>query len=378
MGDFTSRGAADALRGALNHMSWLCKSDRSVNSRPLLLAVPGNHDVNREDAINLGQFGKFDRFREYSNEALFYSPPVDGVAEVPIGSASSGIIHIFLVNTTLGSWEPYLLPPELQHVIHEPLDKNLTLSDLSKVNVQPAAPRAEGDKKGYYDQLDTPYVAAVAIQRLGEIIETIPRKDAIVIIGHHNILPQEQPRLASYAELLNAGYLRRFLLSLGRPVIYLHGHTHHYLFEEVSCTIPNAKLVCIASPQIGDGFNEISIYFDEQRCVLGMRLLPWRISQDRGKFSAETQNQIAVSLQDGTSQHPTKSAGLVFSSLVAGQRYSLRDIETILSSNTNAPQPIHLDEIVLELLFRKWVEIDNLSHSHDEWIVRVPSKNGSA
>ena len=374
MGDFTSRGDAKGLRAALQHFSWLCKSDRTVASRPKLLAVPGNHDVSREDAMTLGQFAKFDRMAKWAAEAHWCPLPMEAMVGIELGESSSGRVRLYLLNTSLGSWERYLLPAALQDMVTkagakaEPIDPGkleITLAGAAK------APRT----KGYYDQLDTPYVSAKALEDLCDAIREAPRGDAIVVVGHHNLLPQEQPRLSSYAEMLNGGYLRRALLSLGRPIVYLHGHTHVELIEEISDPRnPPAKILSISAPRLEDGFNEISFHFDGRQSVIGTRILPWRVSADRTQFAAASQDRAACTLQNGTALEPSPEGRALYGNLKRDYRYRVPDVADVVAEQKIDLGKRSLPNLLLELYFWRWIDVDHIGKSSKDWVIYVPNR----
>ncbi len=374
MGDFTSRGDPKALRAALHHFSWLCKSERAVTARPKLLLVPGNHDVSRDDAITLGQFAKFDQMARWANEALWCPMPMEAAVGVELGESNSGRVRVFLLNTSLGSWERYLLPTALQELVTKVGAKAEPI-DPGKLKIALAGADQASKTRGYYDQLDTPYVSAKALEDLRDAIQDTPRGDAIVVVGHHNLLPQEQPRLSSYAEMLNGGYLRRFLLSLARPIVYLHGHTHVELIEEISDPRnPRAKILSISAPRLEDGFNEISFHFDGRQSVIGTRILPWRVSADRTQFAAAAQDRAACTLQNGTALEPSSEGRALFGKLKRDHRYNLRDIEELVAAEMVRLGSRSLSNLLLELYFWRWVDVDHIGKSSNDWIVYVPNR----
>jgi hypothetical protein len=366
MGDFTSRGQKAPLAAALSHMSWLCRADRGRQGLPTLLLVPGNHDVSKADAVDLGQAGKFEAMAKLAEAALFEPMPVEGHVAASFSATGGGKVSVFLLNTTLGSWEPYLLPEPLEAAVNKAPDA-VPSARVSDAEIAVAGASANPEPLGYYDQLDTPYVSARSLQELREAVRATPRGDAIVIIGHHNLLPQEQPRLSNYAELINAGYFRRFLLSLDRPIVYLHGHTHKDTVEEVvDPRKPRSRVVCIAAPKLEDGFNEISFHFDARGGALGLRLLPWRLAGDRGSFNPVAAEQAALSLINGVLR-PSKDAHELHDKLTStsSDRFHVYDIEDLAEG-------VAVDILtarLLELFFWRWIDISNVAAPWEEWVV---------
>lgn len=378
MGDFTSWGRHVELRAAILHMSWLCKANREPMDRPHLLMVPGNHDVSREDAVNLGQFAKFDAIAKFAEEALFHRPPTDTPIHVELGSAAVGKVHVFLLNTSLGSWERYLLPKNMQELSEDDLASGTwSIPDYTELAMPMAGAPTKIDKAAP-EQLDTPYVSANGLHMLGDHIRRIPKSDAVVVIGHHNVLPQKQPRLSIYPEMINAGFFRRFLLGLDRPIVYLHGHTHLELIEEVSDPRkPQAKLLVVSAPKLEDGFNEISFHFDGRKSALGVRILPWRVAEDRSSFMPASNEQAACTLQNGTALEPSSEARVLFGALVSGVRYNVIDIQEAMEEKNIGLSGRTLENVLLELFFWRWIEIGRSGSPSAEWIIFVPRSRGS-
>lgn len=377
MGDFTSWGKSDGLRSAIMHMSWLCKADRRQTARPQLLMVPGNHDVSKEDAIKLGQFAKFDLITRYADEGLFHKPPVDQPHCVKIGTQSTGFVHVFMMNTSLGSWEKYLLPKEMQHYVDDDISSSIySMADVTELAEPIAGVPTKIEAQGP-PQLDTPYVSAKALSVLSDMISAIPKGDAVVVVGHHNILPQKQPRLSLYPEMINAGFFRRALLDLDRPILYLHGHTHLELIEEIrDPRRPRAKIIAVSAPKLEDGFNEVAFHFDGRRSALGVRILPWRVSADRDAFRAASDDQAASTLQNGTALEPSSEARVLHNALTAGARYNIFDVTEVVETRAINLAGRTVENLLLELFFWRWLEIDRSGSDSSEWIVFVPRSRG--
>lgn len=77
MGDLTSYGQKKYIKPAMEIMHTLLQDEANTNS-PKVYIVPGNHDVNKDDALNLGTTGKFAHFRESAESLGWASPPVEG------------------------------------------------------------------------------------------------------------------------------------------------------------------------------------------------------------------------------------------------------------------------------------------------------------
>ncbi|TIV71952.1 MAG: metallophosphoesterase, partial [Mesorhizobium sp.] len=77
MGDFTSRGDKTFIASAFQHFTLLCRAQgRSSKALPLIF-VPGNHDVNRDDARELGPTEKFSEMASLAARLGWQTVPVD-------------------------------------------------------------------------------------------------------------------------------------------------------------------------------------------------------------------------------------------------------------------------------------------------------------
>ena len=369
MGDFTSKGDKKKLASALNHFSWLCKEERERLARPHLMAVPGNHDVNKDDAVELGQTGKFQYLNEVAEECLWHPMPVDEIVHIPI-EFENATANFLLVNTTLGSWEKYLLPPSIEEGVDDS-NKKTSVGDPAKLSLEMAGiSEAQVNGENYYDQLDTPYVSSKSTLGITKFFENIERKDAVIVVGHHNILPQIQPRLSPYSEMLNAGFFRKSLLEQEFPMLYLHGHVHHDVIEIIqNPRLSSSKIYSIGAPDITQGFNEVSLFYDRDGRPTGFRVLPWRFSKDRSHFKAKAEEQVVGTLYRESRIWPSAEAQKAFEKVNYGKSYNGSDLVDIFCKANVTDCEDEVESILLELFFLKWIQIENVGKQMIDWVV---------
>jgi hypothetical protein len=136
---------------------------------------------------------------------------------------------------------------------------------------------AKGDPKvlsAYYDrQFDTPAFSDASISELVEFAGALPREQQLVVVAHHNLLPQRLTRLAPYTELVNSGAVRSSLMEAKRPILYLHGHIHTDPVEVLSVPGGDA-LACISAPAAETGFNVVEVVFTRSGNPLVGHVIP--------------------------------------------------------------------------------------------------------
>ena len=91
-----------------------------------------------------------------------------------------------------------------------------------------------------------------------------------------------------YTELLNSGSMRECLLSLEKPVLYLHGHIHDNPIEIIqSPRFNNAKIISISAPLLIPsklykdnkfGYNRIKVIFSQGNVPIGCEIIQHEFS----------------------------------------------------------------------------------------------------
>lgn len=369
MGDFTSRGDKAALNAALNHLSWLTKDARIADSKPVLFGVPGNHDVNRDDAISMGIDGKFDEMNRMARLAGWCEFPVMDAIHHQIRVEKSAKVHLFLINTTLGSWEKYLLPEALQPALeNDQLPTGMVTGKVDAELVPTVESNAGGLIDDYYDQLDTPFVSAKSLNTLIETISKIPQKEVVVICGHHNLLPQAIPRISPYAELMNSGIFRQALLKLARPIVYLHGHIHEDRIEKIEDPrLRGSRIYCVGAPALTEGYNALHFYFDPKGNAIAMRLVPWRFSEEKKIFSESKQNRLTANLMAHNRFRKSKLAIATSEVLKNLSRANFQELVEEIDDDSVERQEI--ESSLIELAVLGEVEIEHIDRPIDDWIL---------
>jgi Calcineurin-like phosphoesterase len=279
MGDITTYGNQDAMRHAFWHLDCLCRNTLSINSETYrrIAIVPGNHDVFRPEAAEVGATRKFKEFNKQADLYGWLPPPVEDINWHTISVAKYNA-NIALLNTSLGCWELHQLPKALRP----------SLNGKQKIK--------ESD---YYGQLDTPYIHSKSLSSIDAAIQDGTISDMFILIGHHNILQQSIPRVSPYAELLNSGQFRHALINEDISTIYLHGHIH---CSEISMiTDPdkvNARLLSICAPEFKDGFNELTFYINDNKRATAVRIDQFRVQLVAGQYKISNKRPLFISLID--------------------------------------------------------------------------------
>lgn len=264
MGDLTDIGKLDGYKACARYIRNALQLGPGEAYESLTTGiVPGNHDIDREVAKKPGLATKFQPLQEVLREA--------GLNPLPVGkpvwlqtSNGSAAAKIGLLNSCWGCGSREYIPAEFRDAVFDAIDKAITEG------------KDEKTVKAYYDrQFDTP---AFSDDTITELANLNPRGGELLIVAaHHNLLPQRQPRLAPYTELVNSGAIRSTLSDLSRPVIYLHGHIHEDPVEVLM--IPHGEpLVCISAPAASDGFNVLELLFSKVGVPLSVRVVPWRFT----------------------------------------------------------------------------------------------------
>ena len=282
MGDLTSWGKTEFLSPAVDIVDTLVR--RTDGSRPLMIGVPGNHDVDKAEAAVLGKAGKFKSFSSAFESRGWMRPPTEDCVSLTLKSRGGRSVASLLVNTSIGSWSTHFLPGKLAGEYSEnalgkaPLD----ISPDARKDVGAATNGSGHDRsEQLFLQMDTPYISQRSVATLSDKLLETDGSTAIVV-AHHNLLPQRIPRILPYGEMLNGGYFRQLLHSSNRNIVYLHGHIHEDPIEVIS--VPGnkvsgkdeRKILTVSAPALSDGFNEITLFFGADNDVFLVRITKYR------------------------------------------------------------------------------------------------------
>nr|WP_319390986.1 metallophosphoesterase [uncultured Cohaesibacter sp.] len=382
VGDLTTRGQSEYLEGVFRHFSLLCSDGRVGETSFPIMLVPGNHDVNRNDALTYGSIEKFRGISKLAQKYHWNPIPLNQPVSIDVPS-DDAVANFKLINTAIGSWAlqnlPGFLRDKLQNADHEV--EAVELGSFTEDEFAPASPTTSSKHDSvsnlvdqYYSQLDTPYVSGPMLNGLIEELSSTETHG--IVVGHHNILPQKIPRISPYSEMLNAGFVRRQLLSLNKPVVYLHGHIHQDPIEIVSDPrFKNSKLVLVSAPEIQSGFNEILLFFTDHGDLMGIRVISHRTNHKDGLITEEDQcfistlpngrptlgNEIFKLLQNLRKFKIDRSADLLF----------WNEIQDLVADDWSAEV---LEDALLTLHVSQDIEIDDLSKSHRLWRIQIKGK----
>lgn len=303
MGDLTSYGKKEYIEPAMQIMDTLLQ-DAGSNPKPQVFVVPGNHDVNRDDAKALGTLGKFAHFREVAEGLGWASPPVEGACcfDLRTRDESAPPLTTMLVNSSIGSQSLHLLAPSIEKSISDSelgdgspikiLPQNIVDGDSDAPDFGSATVSGQSLVEQRYRHLDTPYVSKEAMANVVQASSTASG-GTILMCAHHNLLPQRIPRISPYAEMLNAGFFRSALLDTNKNYVYLHGHIHDDTIEVIERpserfgNIRSNAIVTISAPPIWEGYNEVALFHDQNGDVFLIRVTLYRLNASGfiGNFS---------------------------------------------------------------------------------------------
>ncbi|MCM2477776.1 metallophosphoesterase [Rhizobium sp. CG5] len=380
VGDFTTRGQSEFLEGAFQHFSLLCRST-GVSSRTVPIAfVPGNHDVNRQDALDLGPTEKFRRMSELAQKFGWQSVPLN----IPVTYSIEGFggsVDVTLLNTAIGSWALQNLPEYLRDKLKvadttsEPIDLGSTATGDGAPAAPPPTTVASPPTNlvdQYYGQLDTPYVSD---QMLAGLLDRLRERSVTygIVVGHHNLLPQKTPRISPYAEVLNAGFVRHQLLSTNKPILYLHGHIHQDPVEIVSDPRQqNSKIVLISAPEIRNGFNELILFLTDQDEFVGLRLIPHRSKVSDGALYEDEHCFISM-MPNFRASLDEKTFGLL-QQLKEHRAKRGKDLlywNELHGLSSAEMQDDALEDALLMLHSAQEIEIDGLNKPTRDWRIQI-------
>jgi len=292
MGDLTSYGEVSGYEECVKLFAKsfrLSSADDALIAPDKIMIVAGNHDINRDVAVANGSPAKFKPLNKILSNESFLPFHVNSIDQRNVPN-DDGPLMLLGINSCLGCGETRHIAEALTSKIK---DKNLAKKFIDKLNAVVDELVSEGDKPvQLFEVLDAPIVHSDVVADLCDILNDQPKEKVVILAAHHNLLPQQRPRLAPYTELVNSGAIRRTITSSGRPVIYLHGHIHTSDMETITDpSKPQGEAICISAPAFEDGFNVIEIAFEQDGRPLGCRVLPYRAS---GAGSINKDREIVI------------------------------------------------------------------------------------
>jgi hypothetical protein len=356
-GDITTKNNTEEYSSFIERLNQLLQleTDWDVNR---IHVVPGNHDLARNESP-LDIIDIQEKFVDYVN--IWKSIGLDVLCTKGIRSSefieNNCKVKIFSINSCIGCGENRYLKDRLN-------DKLLPLIDefIKGLNEDDA-------KKILFEDLDTPAFYEKDILDLSKEIESLDRRVLPIVLTHHNILPQSQPKVSLYGELMNGGALRSRLEKIDRPIIICHGHIHFQAMECV-CNIAgeNGNIISIASPKLKNGFNLIKIHYTKSRYPLGCEIIPYKFEAE---LTIDKSKSINLPLQKciNGSEYLRKNTVNLFNLL--GSNYLRYDeVYKIFIDKHRKVMRNTFSDYLRELYWLDMVEIQNFYASTNNWQIR--------
>jgi 3',5'-cyclic AMP phosphodiesterase CpdA len=254
-GDITTYGDEKSYKSFVEMLRHLLPKESKPSE---IHVVPGNHDIVRNDFADNQQYDHMIRTWDgvYKDAELIRH---DSVREETVTVFDSSSVTILSLNTCVGCGGKRRIVGDLRTKILDAISSDANPAD-------------------FYEKLDTP---AVDVDHLISVESSIKArsngKNLPVILAHHNLLPQHEPRVEIYTELINSGSMRAHLLNTEIPLIVCHGHIHDDPIEIITIPESRGKLVVTSAPRITKGYNCIEIVVGERGFFLGCRIKHYRL-----------------------------------------------------------------------------------------------------
>ena len=241
MGDLSNKGKLADYEACANYIKRTIISPIEVAGNLVSShLVPGNHDVDRD--LPGGQ--KFKKLEEICRAVGLPPLPTDSLIKQSIPSSSPELARLYLCNSCVGCGETRRLP--------DAISKKLAAASIPGIDILELT-----------ESLDAPTIEQDVLDCVVDDIKSLSKFCIPVVVAHHNILPQVQPRLMVYGEMLNAGRVRDGLISSKRAIIYLHGHLHHDPIEIIRDPMRDQSMILtVSAPELYKGFNIVDIHYD--------------------------------------------------------------------------------------------------------------------
>jgi Icc-related predicted phosphoesterase len=355
MGDMTDFGMLDGYKAGVSYVAnALQLGSGRKNESTFCGIVPGNHDIDRALAKKTSMTAKFKPLNAALDAIGLGQIPVDRsiVNTVRSGEAKCAIV---LMNSCWGCGAVEYIPSEFREGVGAAIEAAI----------------ASGDSKvlsAYYDrQFDTPAFSDSSISQLVEVASSLAREQQLVVVAHHNLLPQRLTRLAPYTELVNSGAVRSSLMEAKRPILYLHGHIHTDPVEVLS--VPGGDvLVCISAPAAEAGFNIIEIVFTRSGNPLVAHVIPWTF--DKSAVLREG-HRLTVPLIGKRRRSLDGGLAHVYSYLLGARQCYWSDLHRECGQHFQTDVDEQLQECVELLLADQSITVENYEGNTDSWILEA-------
>lgn len=356
VGDLSSYGNPDVYVAAVAYLNVaFALPAREVQ---MLHAVVGNHDVDR-DLIDVGKRELPEilaKFKPLATAWKQHAVPILEPAAVRRTEILNGPVglELFSLNSCIGCGE------YRERVLDVKLEEELR----ERAN---AGDKAARDT--LFEQLDSPMFLDDHLTEVTARVREMTSHHVPVVLAHHNVLPQFQPRLQIYTEMVNSGAARARLAACDRSVIYLHGHIHDDPIESIEQHHPHrGRLIAISAPEVQRGFNVIKVSFGQRELPLGISVVPWRYVY--GEIRPEPPVRISLRRAD---QENHEASGEILAVMAAHSqlRYS-GFIKHYREAYADARAEDELQQALIEAEWAGLLVIDNREEPPAQWTVRLP------
>lgn len=360
-GDLTSRGDIPYYQICVEYLDTAFQLGAKPPAE--LQAVPGNHDVNRglADAAPFGNI--YQKFAPLTQ--AWISRGLDVLASAVVRKSSVTVdgctLGSYGLNSCLGCGERRALPPSLR-------DDLVAATSDAGAPMPAAAAAIDQVLNTSAEVLDAPAYSEEHIHDIHRSIEESSGSTLAILISHHNLLQQAQPRFDPYTDLINAGMARSRLSSLKVPVLYLHGHIHSDPIECITQLAPDSgQLVCISAPEFVSGFNQIDVVFLDDGTPVGCSVRRFRVRLHGGTVEEEPIRIRFPRTDTAISAAAARIAVVLVASPNAG---SLADVERLLGNDDLLTR----DEVAGALEELEWmgiVSVLNRERPITQWRITV-------
>lgn len=355
MGDMTDFGKLDGYKAGLTYVAnALQLGTGRRNASTFCGIVPGNHDIDRNLAKLPSMTAKFGPLNAALSAAGLGQIPVDRSLVSHVGPTDAGCTLV-LMNSCWGCGAVEYIPVEFRVSVGAAIEAAIVAGDSKVLNA-------------YYDrQFDTPAFSDSSISQLVEFAGLLPREQQLVVVAHHNLLPQRLTRLAPYTELVNSGAVRSSLMEAKRPILYLHGHIHTDPVEVLS--VPGGDvLVCISAPAAEAGFNVVEVVFTRSGNPLVGHVIPWTF--DLSAVLRQGQ-RLTVPLIGKRRRSLDNGLAKVYAYLLGARQCYWSDLLRECGQHFQSDVDEQLQECVELLMADQSISVENYDAKPDSWILEA-------
>lgn len=353
-GDLTSRGNVSGYEACVDHFVKLLAID-DANNRVQFHVVPGNHDIDRNEAFFGDHTKMFDLFTEiWKRRGLDVLEP--NVVRASLIDESDCKVQFISLNTCVGCGQTRHYPEFISGIIDSTI-KGMDLNDKEKFEL-------------FCEKLDTPAACQDDIMKVEEFVNENKECNGVpVILAHHGLLPQSTIRTDIYTEIINGGHIRRVLNTIQYPVIYCHGHIHQDPIEVVTQPkYAKSNLISISAPEYPNGFNLVEVHFGSSGIPLGCNVRPFRTS-DYCTVKEESNVRIKFNIFDNLDDYCDDDLKEVYK-LIPPEDIRFNDLQQIINATDKIIEELGLVSIVEQLEWLGVLTIDNQKRKYTAWIIR--------